>query len=101
MGCAEWKEQRNLSSFAGPFGQLPVLEWEDTERDELITVVQTVAIAQYLAFQVPALPSGATYTQEALWGLSRVDDQDNTTLRVMLLRPRHVCDRHSPRLTLT
>ena len=52
MGCAEWKEQRVLSSFAGPFGQLPVLEWEDTANDELVTVVQTLAIAQYLSFQV-------------------------------------------------
>jgi hypothetical protein len=52
LGCAEWKEQRTLSSFAGPFGQLPVLEWEDKANDELVTVVQTLAIAQYLSFQV-------------------------------------------------
>eukprot|EP00959_Pyramimonas_sp_CCMP1952_P400316 8387789-Pyramimonas_sp.AAC.2 len=42
----QWKEQRNMSSFAGPFGQLPVLEWEDKENEE---VRQTVGSPTFLS----------------------------------------------------
>ncbi|KAK3273245.1 hypothetical protein CYMTET_18505 [Cymbomonas tetramitiformis] len=74
---AEWEERRNYSSFAGPFGQLPVLEF--VEPEELRTVVQTPAIAQYIALKAdPAWlskpPSVAELTKTLAYGNMAYED---------------------------
>mmetsp|Transcript_44414 Transcript_44414/g.74079 ORF Transcript_44414/g.74079 Transcript_44414/m.74079 type:complete len:259 (+) Transcript_44414:158-934(+) len=60
----EWNEKREMSSFAGPFGQLPILEWADPE--ELRTVAQTLAIAQYVGMKCDPVLRGNVVQAEQI-----------------------------------